>query len=168
MTDFIFLQSKITADSDCSYEIKRCWLIWRKVMTNISSVLKSRGITLLTKVFIVKAIVFPKVMYRSESWTDQKEGWKPKNCGFWFVMLEKSLESSLESKEIKLVNPKGNQHWVFVGKTDAEASILWPHDAKLTHWKRPWYWERLRAGGEGGDRGWDGWIASLTQWTWKC
>ena len=72
----------------------------------------------------------------------------------------------LDSKEIKPVNPKGNQHWIFIGRTDAETPILWPPDAETTYWKRPWCWERLRAGGEGGKRGWDGWMASLTQWTW--
>ena len=82
---------------------------------------------------------------------------------FWTVVLEKTLESSLDRKEIQAVHPKGNQSWIFIGRTHAEAEtpILWP----LTHWKRPRCWERLKAG-EGVDRGWDGWMASLTQWTW--
>ena len=89
----------------------------------------------------------------------------PNNWSFQIV-LEKILESPLGCKEIKRVHPKGNQSWMFIGRTDAEAEapILWPPDAK-THWKRPWCWERLRAGGEVGGRGWDGWMASLTQWT---
>ena len=82
-------------------------------------------------------------------------------------------EHSWESLEIQPVHPKGDQSWVFIGRTDVEAEIwiLWPPDAKswceeLTYWKIPWRWERLRAGGEGNDREWDGWMASLTQWTW--
>ena len=88
---------------------------------------------------------------------------------FWTVVLEKTLKSPLDCKEIQLVHPKGNQSWIFIGRTDAEAEtpILWPTWGKeLTHWKRPWCWERWKAGGEGDDRGWDGWMASLTRWTW--
>ena len=99
---------------------------------------------------------------------DHKEGWTPKNWCFWTVVLEKTLASPLNGKEIKPVNPKGNQSWILIGRTDAKAgtSILWPSDVKkLTHWKRTWCWERLKAG-EGDDRGRDGWMASLTQWTW--
>ena len=105
-----------------------------------------------------------------EMWElDHKESWVPKNWCFWTVVLEKTLESPLDCKEIKPVNPKGNQSWIFIGRTDveAEAPILCQTCCKeLTHWKRPWYWERLKVGGEGDDRGWDGWMASLTQWTW--
>ena len=81
---------------------------------------------------------------------DHEEGWVPKNWCFWIV-LEKTLESLLDSKEIKPINPKGNQPWIFIGSTEAEteAPVLWPPDAELTHWKRPWCWERLRAEGEG-------------------
>ena len=88
---------------------------------------------------------------------------------FWTVMLEKTLESPLDFKEIKLVNPKGNQSWIFIGRTDAEAETLirWPPDVKNSLIrKNPWCWERLKAGREGDDRGWDGWMASPTQWTW--
>ena len=94
-----------------------------------------------------------------------KEGWAPKNWCFWTVVLEKTLESPLDCKEVKPVNPKGNQSWIFIGRTDAEAPILWPADAKNSFWKRFWCWERLKAG-EGDDRGWDGWMASLTGWIW--
>ena len=104
--DFIFGGSKITADGDCSYEIKRHLLLGRKVMTNLDSILKSRHITLSTKVHLFKAVVFPVVMYGCESWT---EGWAPKNWCFWNVVLEKTLESLLDCKEIQPVNPKGNQ-----------------------------------------------------------
>ena len=81
-------------------------------------------------------------------------------------MLEKTLESPLDCKEIKQVNPKGNQPWIFIGGTDAEAPIPWPHDVKSRLIRRPWCLERFSAGRKGGNRGWDGWMASLTQWTW--
>ena len=99
---------------------------------------------------------------------DLKEGWALKNWCFWIVELEKALESPLDCKEIQPVHPKGNQSWIYFGRTDAEAEtpILWPPCEELTHWKRPWCWERLKARGEGDNRGWDGWMASLTQWTW--
>ena len=102
----------------------------RKAMTNLDSVLKSGDITLLTKVHIVKTTVFPVVMYGCESWTIKKTA--PKNWCFWTVVLEKTLESPLDCKGIKLVNPKGNQPWIFIGRTDteAEAPILWPPDVK--------------------------------------
>ena len=93
---------------------------------------------------------------------DHKEGWVPKNWCFWTPVLEKTFKSPLVSREIKPVNPKGNQSWIFIGKTDAEAPT-WCDG--LIHWKRHQCWERLRAGGEGDDRGWDGWMASPTQWT---
>ena len=88
---------------------------------------------------------------------DHKEGWAPNNWYFQTVVLEKTLETPLDSKEIKPVNPRGNQSWIFIGKDDAEAEalILRPPDVK----KRPWCWERLRAGGDGDDGGWDGWMA---------
>ena len=93
---------------------------------------------------------------------DYKESWAPKNWCFWTVVLEKTLESPLDCKQIQPVHPKGDQSWVFIGGTDfeAETPILWPPDVKsLTYLKRPWCWERLRAGGEGDDRKWDVWIA---------
>ena len=100
---------------------------------------------------------------------DYKESWTPKNCYFWTVVLEKTLESPLDCKEIQQVHPKWNQFWIFIRRTDAEAQtpILWPSDTLPPfHWKRPWCWEILKAGGEGYDRGWDGWMVSLTWWTW--
>ena len=98
---------------------------------------------------------------------DYKESWALKNWCFWTVVLEKTLESPLDCKEIQPVNPKGNQPWIFIGRTDAEVetSVLWSPDVKNWHQKRPWCWERLKAR-EGDDRGWDGWMASPTQWTW--
>ena len=94
--------------------------------------------------------------------------WAPKNGCFWTVVLEKTLESPLDCKEIQPVHSEGDQSWIFIGRNDAEteAPILWPPDAQYWHLKRPWFWERLEAGGAGDNRGWDGWMASLTQWTW--
>ena len=95
---------------------------------------------------------------------DHKESWVLKNWCFWTMVLEKTLESLLDCK-IKQFNTKGNQSWIFIGRTGAEATLAtWC--AVLTQWKRPWCWERLKAGGEGDGRGWDGWMPSLTQWTW--
>ena len=139
VADLISWASKITADGDCSHEIKRRLLHGRKVMTNLDSILKSRDITLSTKVHLVKAMVFPVVMYGCESW-DYKESWVPKNWCFWTVVLENTLESPLDCKEIQPVHPKGDQSWVFIGRTDveAEAPILWPPDAKSwLIWKDP-------------------------------
>ena len=129
VTDFIFSGSKIIADGDCSHDIKRCLLFGRKAMTNLDSILKSRDTTLLTKVCLVKAMVF----FCSHVWMwelDHKESWAVKNWCFWTVVLEKTLESPLDCKEIQPVNPKGNQSWIFIGRTDAEAPILWPPDVK--------------------------------------
>ena len=104
---------------------------------------------------------------------DYKESWVPKNWCVWTVVLEKTVESPLDWKEIQPVHPEGNQSWIFIGGTDVEAEtqILWPPDGKnqLTDdgkdW-RPWCWERLKAGGEGVDKGRDGWMVSPTQWSW--
>ena len=136
--DFMFWGSKITADSGCSHEIKRCLLLGRKVMTNLDSIFKSRDIPLLTKVCLVKAIVFSS----SHVWMwelDYKESWAPKNWCFWTVVLE-TFESPLDFKEIQLVHPKGDQSWVFIGRTDVETEtpILWPSYAKSwLIWKDP-------------------------------
>ena len=130
--------------------------------------IKAREGTLLTNVHIVKAMVFPVVVMCGCE-LDYKQGWAPKNWCFQIVVLEKTLESPLDCK-IKPVNPKGNQSWLFIWRivAEAETPVFWPPDVKsqLTHWKRPWYWERLKAGREGGNRGYDGWMASPTWWTW--
>jgi len=99
---------------------------------------------------------------------DHKEGWVPKNWCFWTVVLEKTLESPLDCKEIKPAHPKGNQSWIFIGRTDAEAEapILWPPDAKIWLIRKDWCWEKLKAGGEVDDRGRDSLMASSIQWTW--
>ena len=113
-----------------------------------------------------KSFGFSIAMYGYDSWTIRKAE-PQKNWCFQTVVLEKISESPLDSKEIKPVNPKGNQPWIFIGRTDAEAPILWPlWCEELIHWKRPWLWGRLRVGGESRDRGWDGWMASPIQWTW--
>ena len=99
---------------------------------------------------------------------DHKESWAPKNWCFWTVVLEKALESPLDSKEIKPVNPKANWSWICIRRTDteAEAPIFGHLMCRADLLQRPWCWERLKAGGEGGNRRRDGWMASLTQWTW--
>ena len=119
MRVFIFLGSEITADGDCSHEIKRCLLLGRKVMTNLDRLLKSRDISLSTKVCLVKAMVFAVVMYGCESWTIKKADCRRIDA---FVVLEKILESPLHCREIQPVHPKGDQSWVFIGRTDVEAA----------------------------------------------
>ena len=163
--DVIFWGSRITADDDCSQEIKRHLLLGRIAMTNLDSVLKSKDITLSTKVCIVKAIVFPVVMYRCESWIIKKSEHRRIDA-FKLWRLEKTLESPLDSKKIKPVNPKKkNQSWIFIGRTD-EAEILdFGHLIQRSNSLEKTCWERLRTW-EGGDRGWDGWMVSPTQWMW--
>ena len=168
VTDFIFLGSKITADGDCSHEIKRRLLLGRKAMTNLDSILKSWDISLLTKVCLVKPMVFPVVMYGCVSWTINKAErqridafelwcWRRLLRVRWtarssnqFILKEINPEYSLERLMLKL-------WYLWYLATWCKEQI---------HWKRPWCWEIWKAGGEGGDLGWDGWMASLTQWTW--
>ena len=157
--------SKISTDGDCSHEIKRHLLLGWKVMTNVDSILKSRH-------YFANKGPFSQGYGFSSShvwmWElDHKESWALKTWCFWAVVLEKTLESPLNSKTIKPVNPKRNQLWIFIGRTEAEAEapILWPPDGKNWFTGRDWCWERLRAGEEG-DRGWDGWMAPPTQCTW--
>ena len=146
VSDFIFLASKITTDGDCSHEIKRRLVLGRKVMTNLDSIFKSRDIA--NKGPSSQGYGFSS----GHLWLwelDCEESWVPKNWCFWTVMLEKTLESPLGCKETQLGHPKGNQSWIFTGRTDAEAetTILWPPDVK--NWligKAPdagndWRWE---------------------------
>ena len=137
VSDFFWV-SKITTDGDCSHEIKRCLLLGRKVMTNLDSILKSRDIALSTKVRLVKAMVFPLVMYGCESWNIKKaECWRIDGFELW---CWRKLESPLDFKEIQPVHPKGDQSWVFIGRTDVEdeTPVLWPPDAKCwLIWKDP-------------------------------
>ena len=162
-----FFGSKITAYGDCSHEIKRYLLLGSKVMTNLDSILKSRDITLPTKVSQIKAMVFPVVMYGCESWTLKKaECWRIDAFELWCwrrllqvpwtarrsnqsILKEISPECSLEGLMLKL-----------------NSNTLAPWCEELTHLKRPWCWETFKVGGKGDNRGWDGWMASPTQWTW--
>ena len=130
VADFTFLGSKITADGDCSHEIKRHLLLGRKAMTNLNSILQSRHITLSTKVLLVKAIVFPVVMYGCESWTIKKA--ECRRIDAFQLWCWRTLESPLDCKEIQPVHSKRDQSWVFFGRTDVEAEtpILWPPDVR--------------------------------------
>ena len=166
MRYFILCGSEISEDGDCSHEIKRRLLLGRKAMTNLDSILKSRDITCQQRSVSSKLWFFSS----SHVWMwelDYKESWALKNWCFWTEVLEKTLESPLDSKEIQPVYPKGNQSWMFIGRTDAESetTILWPPDVK--NWliaKDPGAGKDWGQEGEGDDRGWDGWTASLTQW----
>ena len=162
VADFIFWGSKITADGDCSHEINTWLLLGRKVTTNLDSILKSRDMTLSTMVHLVKAMVFPVVMYGCESWTIRKaecqridafELW----CWRRLLRVPWTARRSNQSilKEISL-------EWCWSWKSN----ILATWCEELTHLKRPSCWERLKAGGEGDNKRWDGWMASPTQWTW--
>ena len=131
VTDFIFLGSKITVDGDCSHEIKRHLLLGRKVLTNLDSILKKQRHYFANKRPSCQSHGFSS----SHVWMwelDYKGSWALKNWCFWIVVLEKTLESPLDCKKIQSVNPKGNQSWILIGRTDAEAEtpVLWPPDAK--------------------------------------
>ena len=130
VADFILRGSKITADGDCSHKIKRHLLLGRKVMTTLDSIFKSRDINLPTKVHLVKAMVFPVVMYGCESWTVKKA--ESRRIDAFELWCWRTLESPLDCKEIQPVHPEGDQSWVFFGGNDAkaEAPVLWPPHAK--------------------------------------
>ena len=167
VADFIFLGSKITADGDCRHEIKRRLLLGRKAMTNLNSILKFRDITLPTKVRLVKAMVFPIVMYRCESRTIKKaEHWRIDafEVWCWRILLRVPWSTRRSNQSIlKEISP-GCSLEVLMLKLKLQC--LATSCGELTHWKRPWCWERLRAGGAGDNRGRDGWMASPTRWTW--
>ena len=116
---FYFLGFQNHCGNDCSHEIKRCLLLGRIPITNLNNVLKSRDITSLTKVYIVKTVIFPVVMYGCGSWTIKKAELRIIDAFELWILLKKTLESPLDSKEIKSVSPKGNQPWIFIGRTDA-------------------------------------------------
>ena len=144
VSDFIFGGSKITADGDCSHEIKICLLLGRKVMTNLDSIFKSRDITLPTKVRLVKAMVFPVIMYGCESWTVKKAECQRLDA-FELWCWRRLLR--VPCKEIQPVHSEGDQSWVFIGRTDAKAetlNTLATSCEELTHWKT------LMLGGIGG------------------
>ena len=141
VTDFILGGSKITAVGDCSHEIERCLFLGRKAMTNLDSILKSRHY-FANKDLSSQSYSFPS----SHVWMwelDYKQSWGPKNWCFWNVVLEKILESPLDCKDIQPVHSKGNQPWIFIGRTDAEAEIpiLW-----LPDWKNWLIWKDPDAG----------------------
>ena len=131
VADFIFGGFKITVDGDCSHEIKRHLFLGKKAMTNLDSILKSRDITLPKKGLYSQSYGFTS-SHLQVGKLDHKEGWVLKNWCFRTVVLEKTLESPMDCKEIQPVNPKGNQPWIFIGRTDTEAEglILWPPDVK--------------------------------------
>ena len=166
VTEFIFLGSKITADGDCSHEIKRHLLLGRKAMINLGNMLKKQRHYCANKSPSSQSYGFSS----SHVWMwklDYKESWALKNWCFWTVVLKKTLESPLDCKEIKPVNPKGSQSWIFIGRTDLKLKLQYFGHLmrRIDSWKRPWYGERLKAG-EGDHRRWDGWMASRTRWTW--
>ena len=167
VTDCILGGSRITADGNCSRVIERRLLLERKVMTNLDSILKSRDITLLTKVRLVKAMVFPVVMYGCESWTIKKaERWRIDTFELWcwrrLLRVPWTARRSNQSI-LKEISPEYSLEGL-IWSWNSNALATWWEEP--THWKRPWCWEILKAGVEGDDRGWDGWMASLTGWTW--
>ena len=166
VTEFIFGGSKITADGDCSHEIKRCLLLGRKVMTNLDSILKSRDIPLPTKVCLVKAVVFLVVMYGYESWTINKSECRRIDAfqvWCWRRLLRVPW-TAMRSNQSILIRSVLNIHWKdWCWSWNSNTLATWCEE--LTHLKRPWWWEKLKVG-EGDSRGWDGWMASPTQWTW--
>ena len=154
---------KITADGDCSHEIIRLFLLGRKAMINLDSVLKSRDITLPTNVCLVKAIIFPVVRYGYESWTIKKAECRRIDAfelWCWRKLLRVPWIARRSNQSIlKEISP--GVHWKdWCWSWSSNTLATWYEE--LTHWKRPWCWERLKAGGEGDDRGWDVWMASLT------
>ena len=159
LSNFILGGSKITADVDCSHEIKRHLLLGRNVMTNLDSIFKSRDITLPTKFHLVKAMVFPVVMYGCESWTVKKAEHQRIDA-FELCCWRRLLRVPWTARRSVL-----GVHWKdWCWSWNSNTLATWWEE--LTHWKRPWCWEGLRAGEEGDDRGWDGWMASPTRWTW--
>ena len=167
VADFIFLGSKITADGDCSHEIKRRLLLGRKVMINIASIIKSRDITLPAKVHLVKAMVFPVAIYECESWTTKKaECWRIDAFELWWWkrLLRVPWTARRSNQSIlKKMSPEYSLEGLTL-KLKLQYLVTWCKE--LTLLKRPWYWERLKVGREGDNRWWDGWMASLTRWTW--
>ena len=157
MTDFIFSGSKISVDGDCSHEIKRHLLLGRKAMTNLDTILKSKHISLPTKIHIVKAMVFPVVMYRCESWTIKKaECWRTDTFELWcwrrLLRVPWTARRANQSmlKESTLIIHWKNWCWSWSSNTLA----TWCEEPFL--WKRPQCWERVKAKGEAGSRGWGG------------
>ena len=167
VTDFIFGGSKITANGDCRYEIKRPLLLGRRAMTNLDSILKSRDITLPTKVHLVKAMVFPVVIYGCESWTIKKaECWRIDAFELWCWrrLLRVSGTARRSNQSIlKEISPEYSSEGLMLKlKLQYFGHLMWRTDS----FGKTLMWDRLKVGGEGDDRGWDGWMASPMQWTW--
>ena len=162
VTHFTFLDSKITVDDDCSHEIERYLLLGRKAMVNLDSILKSRAIILSTKVHLVKAMVFPGVMYICEKAESRRIDAFKLWCWRRFLRVPWTARRSNQSI-LNEINPEYSLGGLML-KLKLQSLASWCEEP--THWKRPWFWERLRIGGEGGDKGWDGWMASSTQRTW--
>ena len=165
--DFLFLGSKITADGDRSHEIKRHLLLGRKAMTNLDSILKSRDITLPTKVRLVKAMVFPVVMYGRESWTIKKTEHQRMDAfelWCWRRLLRVPWTTRRSNQSIiKEISPGCSLKGLMLKlKLQYFGHLMRRADS----FERPWCWGKLRVGGDGDDRGWDDWMASLTRWTW--
>ena len=164
---WLFLCSKIAANCDCSDEIKRRLLLGRNIMTNLDSMLKSREITLSTKVCLVKAMFFPVVMYGCESWTIKKAECRRIDAfelWCWRRLLRVPWTARRSNQSILKISVLGI-HWKdWCWSWNSNTLTTW--FGALTHLERPWCWERLRAGGEEDDRGWNGWMASPTRWTW--
>ena len=159
--------SKITAGDDCSHEIKRHLLLGRKVVTNLDSILNCRHITLPTKGNLVKAMVFPEVMYGCESWTIKKaECWRIDAFGLWYWrrLLRVPWTARRSNHSIlKKISPEYSLKRLMLKlKLQYFGHLMWRTDLL----ERPWCWGRLKVGGEGDDRGWVGWMASPTRWTW--
>ena len=157
VTDFSFLGSKITADGDCSHEIKRCFLLERKAMTNVDSILKSRDIALPTKVHLVKTMVFPSVMYGCESWTIRKAEHRRTNAfdlWCWRRLLRVPRQQGEQTQSIlREINPEYLLERLMLKlKVQYFGHLIWRADSL----EKPWCWETLKARGEEGDRGWDG------------
>jgi len=165
--NFTFLGSKITVDGDCSREIKSLLLLGRKAMTNLDSRLKSRNITLPPKVHLVKAMVFPVVMYGCESWTIKKAEHQRIDAFelWWWRRLLRVPWTARRSNQsiLKEINP---EHSLVEQMLKMKLQYLATWCKVLTHWKRPWCQERLKAQGQGDNRGWNGWMASPIQWIW--
>ena len=168
VADFIFLVSKITVDYDCSHEIKRRFLLGRFLQPRQYIKKQIHHFADKDQSFDFSSIFFVQHFVQWLWELDHKEGWMMKNWCFPTLVLEKSLYSPSDSKEIKSVTSKENQPWIFIGKTDgeAEAPILWSPDAKSWLIGKALMLERLRAGGERSKRAWNDWITSLTQWPW--
>ena len=183
VTDFIFLGSIIMADSDCSHEIKRHLLLGRNAMTNLDSIFKSRDVTLPTKVCVVKAMVSPAVLYACESWAIKKaehqridvftvvvqnaqsfEKTPGENRGWRRLLRVPWTARRLNQSILKEINPEYSLEGLIL-KLKFQYLATWCEET--THWKRPSCWKRLKAGGEGDERRWDGWMALLIQWTWS-